>query len=157
MKISILTCLAAATLASAPFLSLSASAQSTAPAPAAAPQPADAKPAAAGPSSVVILFDSGSSELRPSDSATLDKVSRVYNEGKPIVMILTGTSDSTGKAEANLALSQKRATAVLNGLLERGIPAERFQVVAKGETELPVPTAKGVNEVENRRVEITWR
>jgi outer membrane protein OmpA-like peptidoglycan-associated protein len=46
---------------------------------------------------------------------------------------------------------------VLNGLLERGIPADRFQLLAKGETELPVPEKEGVPEARNRRVEITWR
>jgi outer membrane protein OmpA-like peptidoglycan-associated protein len=72
-------------------------------------------------------------------------------------MILTGTADRTGNAEVNLDLSQRRAAAVLRGLLDRGIPADRFQVLAKGETELPVPTDAGVAELQNRRVEITWR
>jgi outer membrane protein OmpA-like peptidoglycan-associated protein len=42
---------------------------------------------------------------------------------------------------------------VLQGLLARGIPADRFRVLAKGETELPVPTNAGVAELQNRRVE----
>ena len=113
--------------------------------------------AAEAPSSLVILFDSGSSELREKDLATLDRASRAYNQGKPIVMIITGSSDRTGAAQANLSLSQRRATAVLRGLLDRGIPADRFQVLAKGETELPVPTPRGVAELQNRRVVISWR
>ena len=131
------------------------------PAPAAATpaQPApqsDAKTQAGSPS-LVIYFQSGSSTLRAEDKAILDRASRAYNEGKPIVMILTGTSDRVGNAEKNLTLSQRRATAVLTGLLDRGIPADRFQVLAKGQTELPIPTGQGVPEVQNRRVEITWR
>ena len=110
-----------------------------------------------GPTSLSIYFQSGSSSLRPEDKALLDQASRTFNEGKPIVMILTGSSDRVGPAATNLTLSQKRATAVLNGLLSRGIPADRFQVVAKGETDLPVPTNQGVSEAKNRRVEITWR
>lgn len=129
--------------------------------PAAAPaQPApqgEAGKAPAGSPSLVIYFQSGSSTLRPEDKAVLDRASRAYNEGKPIVMILTGTSDRVGKAEQNLTLSQRRATAVLTGLLDRGIPADRFQVLAKGETELAIPTGQGVPEAQNRRVEITWR
>ena len=73
----------------------------------------------------------------------LDHASRAYSEGKPIVMILTGTADRTGSAEVNLEISQLRAQAVLKGLLARGIPADRFQVLAKGETELPVATNSG--------------
>ena len=117
---------------------------------------AASKEAARAPSSLVILFQEGSSKLRPQDNAILDRASRAYNEGKPIVMILTGTSDRVGNAQANLTLSQRRATAVLRGLLDRGIPADRFQVLAKGQTELPVPTREGTAESQNRRVEISW-
>ena len=117
----------------------------------------DAQPAPAAPAPLVVFFDMGSSTIRNEDKAVLDHASRAYNEGKPIVMILTGTADRTGSAEVNLELSQRRAAAVLKGLLARGIPADRFQVLAKGETELPVPTNSGVAELQNRRVEITWR
>ena len=116
---------------------------------------------AAGPSSnapapLVVLFAPGSSELRPSDNVILDRASRAYNEGKPIVMILTGTSDRVGSARINLSLSERRASAVLRGLLDRGIPADRFQMLAKGQTELPVATKSGVAEPRNRSVEISW-
>jgi outer membrane protein OmpA-like peptidoglycan-associated protein len=113
--------------------------------------------ATAAPAPLVVYFDMGSSTIRNEDKAVLDHASRAYNEGKPIVMILTGTADRTGDAQVNLELSERRAAAVLRGLLARGIPADRFQVLAKGETELPVPTNPGVAELQNRRVEITWR
>lgn len=124
--------------------------------PSKAPQASDASAKAAAPS-LVIYFESGSSSLRAQDKAVLDRASRAYNEGKPIVMILTGSSDRVGKPQSNLQLSEKRASAVLSGLLDRGIPADRFQVLAKGETDLAVPTPQGVAEAQNRRVEITWR
>ena len=114
-------------------------------------------PAPAAPAPLVVYFDMGSSAIRNEDKAVLDHASRAYNEGKPIVMILTGTADRTGNPEGNLVLSERRAAAVLKGLLARGIPADQFQVLAKGETELPVPTNPGVAEPQNRRVEITWR
>jgi outer membrane protein OmpA-like peptidoglycan-associated protein len=113
--------------------------------------------APAAPAPLVVYFDMGSTTIRNDDKAVLDHASRAFNEGKPIVMILTGTADRTGDAAVNLELSQLRATAVLRGLIARGIPADRFQVLAKGETELPVPTNPGVAEAQNRRVEITWR
>src|SRR3984957_13947407 len=121
-----------------------------------AKNPADAA-AAAAPAPLVVYFDMGSSTIRSTDNAVLDHASRAFNEGKPIVMILTGTADRTGDAAVNLDLSHLRAAAVLRGLIARGIPADRFQVLAKGETELPVPTNPGVAEAQNRRVEITWR
>ena len=111
----------------------------------------------AAPAPLVVLFDTASVKVRPKDLAVLDKASRAYSEGKPIVMVITASSDRVGGAARNLRLSQERATAVLDGLLERGIPADRFQLLAKGETELPVATKQGVSEARNRRVEITWR
>ena len=142
--------LSLALLATAPGL-----AQSTEPATTASTE----KPAiaAAAPAPLVVHFGVGSSAIRGEDVAVLDQASRAYSEGKPLVMILTGSADRVGRPGANLTLSQRRATTVLRALLDRGIPAERFQILAKGETELAVPTEKGIAEPENRRVEITWR
>jgi outer membrane protein OmpA-like peptidoglycan-associated protein len=72
-------------------------------------------------------------------------------------MIVTGSADTVGAAAANLRLSQLRANNVLQGLVSRGIPAERFQLVAKGQTDLVVPTPPDTSEERNRRAEITWR
>ena len=72
-------------------------------------------------------------------------------------MIVTGSADTTGSPAANLRLSQQRANNVLQGLVSRGIPVERFQVMAKGQTDLAVPTPADKSEERNRRVEITWR
>ena len=115
------------------------------------------KASSSSPSSLVILFDLGSSKVRLKDNVILDRASRTFNDGKPLVMIISGSSDRSGTPQANLTLSQQRATAVLHALLDRGIPADRFQVLAKGESELVKPTPHGVTEKENRRVVITWR
>jgi outer membrane protein OmpA-like peptidoglycan-associated protein len=66
-------------------------------------------------------------------------------------------ADATGSAASNLQLSQRRAQNVLKGLVSRGIPIERFQVLAKGGTDPAVPTPPGVGEERNRCVELTWR
>jgi outer membrane protein OmpA-like peptidoglycan-associated protein len=117
-----------------------------------------AAPAATnGPESVVLHFDLGSAAIRGQDEALLDQASRLYRDGNPIVMIVTGSADTVGQPDVNLALSQQRADAVLRGLTARGIPVGRFQLVAKGETDLAVATEDDVPEERNRRVEITWR
>ena len=116
---------------------------------------APAQSAAAAP--LVIYFDIGSAVLPRSASVQLDNASRLYREGNPIVMIVTGSSDATGSAEQNLHLSELRANAVLQGLIARGIPAARFQVLAKGATEPAVPESPSQPEAKNRRVEIAWR
>ena len=128
------------------------------PAGAALSQPS-APPAApsAAPSSLVFYFVVGSAKVRPRDVALFDQASRLYRDGKPLVMVVTGSTDAVGSAAGNLRLSQQRADAVLRGLVARGIPTERFQILAKGVTEPPVPTAPGSAEPRNRRAELTWR
>jgi outer membrane protein OmpA-like peptidoglycan-associated protein len=120
-------------------------------------QTPSAPPATNAPESLVLYFDLGSAEVRSQDEVLLDQASRLYRDGNPIVMIVAGSADTVGVPERNLLLSQQRADAVLRGLIARGIPAGRFQLVAKGETELAVATADDVSEQRNRRVEITWR
>ena len=115
------------------------------------------KAAAKAPDALDLYFDTNSSAIRPQDLALLDKASRLYAEGKPIVMVVSGSADQVGSPGSNLRLSQRRADNVVRGLVERGIPVERFQVLAKGVSELPVQTAANVVEPRNRRVEITWR
>ncbi len=127
------------------------------PAPAADNPALAASPATSTPSSLVLHFDPGSATVRQQDLALLDQASHLYRAGNPLVMIVTGSADTTGSAAANLRLSEQRANNVLQGLVARGIPVERFQVMAKGETDLVVPTAPNVAEERNRRVEITWR
>ena len=130
-------------------------AQTAQPAPTAASQ----APAAASkaPDSLSVFFAPGSSMISPPGQAILDQAARTYRDGKPIIMVVSGGCDATGSAAANLHLSQVRADNVLQGLVARGIPVERFQVLAKGETEPPVADSAGKSEPRNRRVEISWR
>ena len=65
-----------------------------------------------------------------------------------------GFTDTAGSAQYNLELSKKRAQAVANALVQRGIAANRIAASGFGETHLRVPTADGVPEAQNRRDEI---
>ncbi len=130
---------------------------SSAAAPVAAPVPGGASQGAEPAGKLVLLFDAGASALDARNQAILDQASRLYREGRPIIMIVSGSTDAVGQPADNLLLSQRRATAVVRGMLARGIPAERTQILAKGETNPAVPAQRGVAEPQNRRVEITWR
>jgi outer membrane protein OmpA-like peptidoglycan-associated protein len=128
--------------------------------PPAAPAISSAPATAASPSapdSLFVFFGSGSATVTPQGDAVLDQAARTYRDGKPIIMVVSGGSDSTGSAAANLHLSQVRADNVLKGLVARGIPIERFQVLAKGETEPNVAAPEGTPEARNRSVQISWR
>ena len=104
-----------------------------------------------------VYFSSGSAQIGADQRATLDRAARVFRDGNPFVMIVTGGADTTGSPRLNLGLSVARANAVADALSDRGIPARRLQVVGRGNSELAVETADGVAERENRVVEITWR
>jgi outer membrane protein OmpA-like peptidoglycan-associated protein len=107
--------------------------------------------------SLKIYFGSGSASVDVEQQATLDQAARLFREGAPIVMIVAGGADTVGPPEGNLRLSIERAEAVLDGLVARGIPVDRLQVLGRGNTELAVNTEDEVANSENRVVEITWR
>ena len=125
--------------------------------PVSAPAPGGPAEGGAPAGKLVLLFGNGATTLDAENVAILDKASRLYREGRPIIMIVSGSTDSVGDPAQNLLLSQQRANMVAKGLMARGIPAERTQILAKGETNPAVEAPRGTPEAQNRRVEITWR
>ena len=109
---------------------------------------------AKAPDKLVILFNEGSSSITQSGAATLDEASHLYRVGNPIVMIVTGSTDAVGDPQRNLSLSERRARVVLDGLVARGIPVAKLQLLAAGATEAP---SSGAAQPEDRRAVITWR
>ena len=69
--------------------------------------------------------------------------------------IIVGHTDTKGTKEYNLNLSQKRALAIKDILIEMGIKKENLRVLGKGEEMLAVPTKDEVKHPANRRAEIT--
>jgi len=102
------------------------------------------------------LFDFDKSDIRADARAVIDQVlADAAAQGIDRVRIsATGHADRSGSEEYNLALSMRRADAVREALIARGIPAENITVASRGESENAVPTADGVKEQANRRVEI---
>jgi peptidoglycan-associated lipoprotein len=74
-------------------------------------------------------------EARPALQKDADWIKR-WNSTKVMV---EGHADSRGTAEYNLALGERRASAVRDYLVNLGVPADRIQVVSKGK-EAPVCT-----------------
>ena len=69
-------------------------------------------------------------------------------------VVVSGHTDTSGPAQYNLDLSARRAQSAVNILNSQGIDSSRINVSATGEEELAVPTADGVREPRNRRVEV---
>lgn len=68
---------------------------------------------------------------------------------------VVGHADRSGSDAYNMGLSQRRADAVADILAAGGVSRSALAVSAKGESQPRVPTADGVRELQNRRVEIT--
>ena len=106
---------------------------------------------AADTESLTIAFHTGGAGLAPEAIKQLDTAARLYRDAKPEVMIISGHSDAVGAEYSNLLLSAKRADIVKRALVQRGIPADRLQIVAIGSAQ-PTP---GVEP--SRSAVVTWR
>lgn len=113
------------------------------------------------PLEVTIGFPEGGSDLDEAALAALVELmeSRQQREGVPIV--LRGHSDAGGRDEVNLRVSQQRAEAVKDWLVENGVAEDRITLIAFGEQNPVAPNALpdgSPNEkgrARNRRVEVS--
>lgn len=101
-----------------------------------------------------IKFKSGSSELNDVAKGALDEfAAKVKDLKRPIWMEIQGHTDSTGTAEINDALGEKRAEAVKRYLARKHqLPIQRMATISYGDT-LPADAGKGAKaRAANRRV-----
>lgn len=93
--------------------------------------------------------------------AKIDRFVEEMEQIQPVVTLyIAGHADTTGPREYNYELSQRRAAAVRAELERQGMQVGDYndlRIEAEGETDLAVPTADGVREQRNRRVEIIAR
>src|SRR5574343_511115 len=101
-----------------------------------------------------ILFNSGKSSFQKQTMPVLQAITAILKEYPTAKFSIEGHTDSDGKDASNLKLSQDRAAAVKNYLVEKGIDASRLTSEGFGEAK-PIDsnkTAKG--KANNRRVEV---
>jgi OOP family OmpA-OmpF porin len=120
-----------------------------------APPAAASAQTSSAPSDVQLYFEDGSTALSATSNQKLDQAARLYREGNPVVMFVTGHADSSGSEYPNLLLSAARAKAAKEALVARGIPAARLQMQAMGSSLPRDPNTPSPQD--NRRVVITWR
>lgn len=101
-----------------------------------------------------VLFDVDKAELKPGGALVVEKLAVFLQEYPARRVMIEGFTDSTGTAEYNQALSERRALAVRKALLDQGIASTRIDFRGYGE-EYPVATnANAAGRQLNRRVEI---
>jgi outer membrane protein OmpA-like peptidoglycan-associated protein len=102
-----------------------------------------------------VLFRSGESNLLPSAQVKLDQVANALLAVRVRNLIVEGHTDSQEGSESyNQGLSQRRADAVRDYLVQRGYPADCIQARGKGEGSPIANNASPEGRANNRRVEI---
>jgi len=122
------------------------------PAPAARPAPA----AAPSRQNFIVFFEFDKSALTPEGQKIVDAAAAAYKQGGKAKIALAGYTDRAGTETYNLKLSQRRADTVRAALVKDGVPNNQISATAMGEQNPRVPTADGVREPQNRRVEIEF-
>jgi outer membrane protein OmpA-like peptidoglycan-associated protein len=101
-----------------------------------------------------VSFAHNSATINPGLYAELDRITQVLRQYPQTVIRVEGHTDSAGTEAYNMDLSHRRAQAVKNALVQRGVDLSRVQVLAFGES---LPVASNDTEAgrqKNRRVEI---
>ena len=106
------------------------------------------------PGQFMVFFALGSSELDADARQVISEAAADYRRVGEAQVSVIGHTDTSGSAELNQRLSDRRAEAVEVALVREGVPATSIVTIARGQEDLLVPTADGVREPENRRVEI---
>ncbi len=104
-----------------------------------------------------VEFDSGSSRLHSDNQKLLDAIVAVLKTDSNAQIEISGYTDNDGREDKNVRLSQRRADAVKQYLVERGIKKARIEAIGHGSS-LPIAdenTAAGPRK--NRRIEFNVR
>ncbi len=100
------------------------------------------------------LFDTNSSELRSEGKAELDPLVQDMQSDPQMVATIVGHTDSRGSEEYNLGLSERRAQAVADYIMDGGIGSDRLTVQGLGESDPVASNDTPEGRQENRRVDI---
>jgi outer membrane protein OmpA-like peptidoglycan-associated protein len=109
------------------------------------------------PKSFLVYFNEGTDELTAESRVEFQNILVELRARSAPDIVVIGHTDRLAADEYNDRLSLMRAERVRDELVKLGIPPGRIQVAGRGEREPLVPTADGVAEPRNRRVEISVR
>jgi OOP family OmpA-OmpF porin len=121
----------------------------------AAPAVAAAAPVAAA-RTYMVFFDWSKADLTDRARQIIGEAASARGQGVTRIEV-NGFTDRSGPADYNMGLSVRRANAVAAELVRRGVPRNEIVTRGFGEENNLVPTADGVREPQNRRVEIILR
>jgi outer membrane protein OmpA-like peptidoglycan-associated protein len=106
-------------------------------------------------SNATVTFGFDKSILTKDDKDQLDAFAAQLGTQKSYILEVTGGTDSTGPAQYNYDLSQRRADAVVQYLASKyGVAAHRFYLIGIGKDKEVAPNTTAEGRKQNRRVEI---
>jgi outer membrane protein OmpA-like peptidoglycan-associated protein len=114
-------------------------------------------PAPAPARTYLVFFDWDRADLTARAREIITEAAQNAGRVQTTRIEVAGHADRSGSPAYNQRLSQRRADAVAAELVARGISRNEISVSAYGESRPLVPTADGVREPQNRRVEIVLR
>ncbi|OXB23211.1 cell envelope biogenesis protein OmpA [Flavobacterium tructae] len=104
-----------------------------------------------------VYFNSGKATFKTGDKETparLDAIKEILKNYPNAKFSIEGHTDSTGSAKINDKLSQERADAVKNALIERGVNAENLESKGFGSSQPVASNKTAAGKAQNRRTEI---
>ncbi len=104
-----------------------------------------------------VSFDFDSAAIKPAFRPSLDKLADVLKRYRKTIVYVVGHTDSTGPADYNQRLSERRARAVADYLVSRGVSAARLRTEGRGESDPRASNATEAGRQLNRRVELFIR
>lgn len=103
-----------------------------------------------------VLFDTAKSTLKPGAATEIDRLANFLKQNADTRVRIEGHTDSVGTEAYNEELSRQRAQAVADALTDRGIAADRIEIVARGEGFPVVSNGTSAGRQQNRRVEVVF-
>ena len=101
-----------------------------------------------------VYFDTNKYNINEKSKQTLDKLAAILKEYPDTNVLVAGHTDSVGKDEYNLGLSQRRAQAVTNYFKSKGLASSRFTTKWYGEKNPIASNDTAEGRAKNRRVNV---
>lgn len=102
-----------------------------------------------------IQFESGKDIIKKSSNGILNNVAQIMLDNPSYKLKIDGHTDAQGNDDKNMELSKKRAIAVKNYLISKGVDSARLSAFGFGETVPKATNDTSAGRAENRRVEFT--
>ena len=100
-----------------------------------------------------IEFESGKATIKKKSYPLLDQIANIFIENSNYIIEVQGHTDNTGNPELNKTLSDKRAHAVMDYMLNKGVEAHRLSAVGYGQDQPIADNKTKAGRQKNRRVE----